>query len=163
MVPIEETVRIIGVLQMCQTLVAPLLVSVKGRQGLVIVSVVLVDVELAVAGNGGFSESVAPPTEEVVHSVCHRVIRVRPNGFDVVVKILAMGKGGIVVWKRLDALDGERLEHHGGSVGRRVVLQKLLEIVAELDETFRVQSPGDHAVEVISSSLGAGRRDETKN
>lgn len=162
-VPIEETVGIICVLQIRQTLVTPLLISVKGRQGLVIVSVVLVDVELVVAGNGGFSESVAPLTEEVGHSVCHRVIRVRPDGFYMVVKVVAVGKGRIVVWKCLDALDGERLEHHGGSVGQGVVLHELLESVAKLDETWRVQSPGDHAVKIVSSSLGAGRRDETEN
>lgn len=155
MVTIKETVGIIGVLQINQTLMAPLLISVKGRQGLVIVSVVLVDVELVVAGNGWLSESVTPLTEEVVQNVCHRVIRIRPDEFYLVVKVFAVGKRGIVVGKCLDALDRERLDHQGGSVGQGVVLQELLESVAELDETLRVQSPGDHAVKIVSWSLGA--------
>ena len=163
MVPIKETVRIIGVLQTRQTLVAPLLIPVKGRQGLVIVSIVLVDVELAVAGHGGLRESVAPLTEEVVHSVCDGVIRVRRDGFYLVVKVFAVGKGRIVVWKCLDALDGERLKHHGGSIGQGVFLQEVLKSVAKIDESMRVQSPGDQAIKIVSWSLGTGLGDETEN
>lgn len=163
MIPIEETVRIIGVLQIRQTLVAPLLISVNGRQRLVTVTVILVDPELVVAGNGGFSESVAPPTEEILHCVCYRVIHVPSDGFDLVAKVVAVGKGGIVVWKCIDALDGERLDLQGGSVGQGVVLHELLKRVAEFDETSWVQSPGDQAVEIVAWSLGAGRGDETEN
>lgn len=162
-VAIEETVRIIGVLQIRQTLVAPALRSVQGRQGLVTVSVVLVDVQLVVAGNSGGGESVAPFTEEVVHHACHGVIRVRPDGFYLVAKGVAVGKGGIVVGKGLEALDGERLDLQCGCVGQGVVLHELLESVAEIDETLRVQCLGDHAVKIVPWSLGAGRRDETEN
>lgn len=163
MIPIKETVRIIGVLQIRQTLVAPLLISVKGRQGLVIVSVVLVDMELVVAGNGGFSEFVAPLTEEIIDRICDRVIRVRRDRLYLVVKSFAVGKGRIVVWKCLDALDGECLDHYGRSIGQGVFLQELLKSVAEFDETLRVQSPGDQAVKIVSWSLGAGLRDKTEN
>ena len=163
MVPIEETVRIIGVLEIRQTLVAPLLISIQGRQGLVTVTVILVDVQLVVARNGGSGESVAPPTEEVVYGVGHRVIRVRPDTFDLVTKVVAVGKGGIVVRECLDALDGERLDLQSGPIGQGVVLQELLKSVAELDENLRVQSPGDHAVKIVSWSLGAGLGDETED
>lgn len=74
MIPIEETIRIVFVLQIRQTFVAPLLISVKGRQGLVIMSIVLVDFQLVITGNGGFSKTIAPSTEEVIHNACHRVI-----------------------------------------------------------------------------------------
>ena len=163
MVPIKETVRIIDLLQTRQPLVAPLLIPVQGRQGLVIVGVVLVHVELVVAGNGGLGEPVAPLAEEAVHGVGDRVIRVRPDGFDLVMEVFAVRKGRVVVWEGLDALDGERLDHDGGSVGQRVFLQELLESVAELDETLRVQGPGDQAVEIVSWSLGAGLGDETEH
>lgn len=92
--------------------------SVRGRQRLVAVSVILVDVQLVIAGNGGFGESVALLTEEVVHGVGHGVIRVRSDAFDLVAKLFAVGKGGIVVRERLDALDGKRLDLQGGSVGQ---------------------------------------------
>ena len=163
MVPIEETVRIVGVLQIRQTLVAPLLISVQGRQGLVTVSVILVDVHLFIAGNGGFGELVAPPTEEVVHGVGHGVIRIHPYAFDLVAKMVAVGKGGIVVRECLDSLDGERLDLQGGIVGQGVVLQELLKSVAELDENLWVQSSGDCAVKIVSWSLGAGLGDETED
>ena len=163
MVPIEETMRVIGVFQVRQTLVAPLLISVNGRQGLVTVTVVLIDVKLVVAGNGGVRESVPPSAEEVVHSACHRVIRVHPDGFYLVAKVFAMGKGGIVVRKCLDALDRERLDLQCRSVGQRVVLQEFLKSVGEIDESLRVRISGDRAVKIVSRSAGAGRRYETEN
>lgn len=73
------------------------------------------------------------------------------------------GKGRIVVWECLNALDGERLNPQCGTVGHGVVLHELLKSAAELDESLRVQSPGDRAVKIVSWSLGAGRRDETEH
>ena len=155
--------RVIGLLQICQTLVAPPLISVQGRQGLVAMGVILVDVQLVIAGNGGLGESVAPLAEEVVHGVGHGVIRVRPDAFDLVAKLLAVGKGGVVFRECLDALNGERLDLKGGSVGQGIGLQELLKSVAELDEDLRIQSPGNHAVKIVSWSLGAGLWNETKD
>lgn len=111
MIPVEETVRVISVLQFRQSLMAPLLRPVNGGQGLVVVGVVLVNVELVVAGNGGLSERVAPLKEEVIHDVCHRVIRVRADEFDLVVKVFAVRESRMVVWERFHGLDWKRLDH----------------------------------------------------
>ena len=163
MIPIEETVRIIGVLQFRQTSVAPFLISVNSRHRFVTVTIVLVNLELVVAGNCGLSKPVAPIAEKAVHCICHRVIGVPSNRLYLVAKVMAVRKGGVVVWKCHDTLDGERLDLQGGSVGRRVVLHELLKSVAEIHEGLWVQSPGDQAVKIVSWSVGARRGYETEN
>lgn len=159
-VSVEEATRIELVLQASQTLMAPLIVSVQSRQRLVLVGIVLVDVELVVTGRARLGKLIAPLREEAVHSVGNRVVRVRANGLNHVLKVVAMGESRVVVGKRLDPLHREGLDHHGRAGSERVRYQERLECVGEVDPGGRVEDLGVEGAQVVSRSSRAGLRDE---
>ena len=148
MVPIKETVRIISILELCQALMTPVLVSIKCRQRLIIMSIVLVDMELIITR--GISESVTPSADKIVNFLSDTVIFVGSDDFNDVFKVVAVGEGRVVVAERLHALYRERLDHDGRAVGGGVLLHKGFELVAELNPCCGIEGFGVESVQIVS-------------
>lgn len=161
-VPIEEAMRIILSLQSAETLMAPLLIPVQGRQRLVIVRIILVDDHLIVSGDLRLRKVVTPLQRPRIRSISRATIRIGHGKYNGVVELMAVGKGGEVVRERRDARLAKRFNEDYAVVCCWVFLHKRPVRFQRFAEILRLEVPGQDAVLIVLLASGASIYDNTR-